>query len=204
MPHPQHHNTERSAVGLPIQKIGMFLLLISLAMLFLAFSIGYVFTRAQNGSDGVHLPPIFIINSFILMASSWAINQANKAYRDDDTQGYQKALSITMGLTFLFMIAQIIGWVYFKAELVGTNIGNGENYLYAISGLHFAHIVGGLPFLGVFLYNAYKKMEEPMTVLLYFSDPDKRMRLQLLTIYWHFLDGLWIFLVLFFLANKFI
>ena len=47
-------------------------------------------------------------------------------------------------------------------------------------------------------------MKEPVTVLVYFSDPEKRLRLRLLTIYWHFLDGLWIFLVLFLLANYFI
>lgn len=197
----QHSNMERSAVGLPLEKIGLFLLLISLTMLFMAFSIGYVFTRSQNSAEGVYLPPIFILNSFILLASSYYMNNANKAYKDDDTKGYQKALTITMMLTIVFMGAQVVGWFYFKSLLIGENIGNGANYLYAISGLHFAHIVGGIPFLSVFLYNAYKKMQEPMTVLLYFSDPIKRMRLQLLTIYWHFLDGLWIFLVLFFLVN---
>ena len=185
----------------PLEKIGLFLLLLSLSMLFFAFSIGYVFTRNQTGADGVYLPPIFIMNSFILVASSYFIHKANKAYKDDNTKEYQKALTVTMMLTMVFMALQFVGWFYFKDVLVGDNIGNGANYLYAISGLHFAHIVGGLPFLGVFLYNAYNKMKEPMTVLLYFSDPVKRLRLELLTIYWHFLDALWIFLVLFFLLN---
>ncbi len=194
-------NRERSPVNLPLEKVALFLLLISLTMLFLAFSVAYVFSRSQNEADGIHLPPIFIINSFILLASSWAINKANKAYKADDTEGYQKALTLVMVLTILFMGAQIVGWIYFRGALLGTDIGNGANYLYAISGLHFAHIVGGLPFLSVFLYNAYNRMREPMTVLLYFSDPVKRMRLQLLTIYWHYLDGLWLFLVFFFLIN---
>ena len=196
-----HSETEASPINIPMRKVGLYMLLISLSMLFLAMSIGYVYTRNETHADGVYLPPIFIVNSVILLVSSWFIHKANEAYRDDDTHAYQRALAWTMGLTLLFMVAQLIGWFGFKSALIGDNIGNGVNYLYALSGLHFAHIVGGLPFLGVFLYNAYKKMEEPMTVLLYFSDPDKRMNLQLLTIYWHFLDGLWIFLVLFFLAN---
>lgn len=195
--------TEQSPINLPLKKIGLFMLLISLSMLFLAMSIGYVYTRNQNSAGGVFLPPIFIVNSVILLASSWFIHKANDAYLNDNTKAYQKALSWTMVLTILFMIAQLIGWFGFKSALMGENI-NGAGYLYALSGLHFAHIVGGLPFLAIFLYNAYKKMEEPMTVLLYFSDPDKRMNLQLLTIYWHFLDGLWLFLVIFFLANMLI
>jgi cytochrome c oxidase subunit 3 len=198
----KRYNAERSVVGLPLEKIGLFLLLFSLTMLFLSFSMGYIFTRAQNSANGVYLPPIFILNSFILLASSYFMNNANKAYKDDDTEGYQKALTVTMMLTILFMGAQVVGWFYFKSLLIGENIGNGANYLYAISGLHFAHIIGGIPFLSIFLYNAYHKMQEPMTVLLYFSDPVKRMHLQLLTIYWHYLDGLWIFLVLFFLLNR--
>lgn len=197
---PTPSNTEPSAVGLPLQKLALYLFLFSLTVLFLTFSISYVFTRRQSGAGGVHLPPIFILNSFILLASSWCIHKANQAYRNDDTKGYQTFLTVTMGLTILFMGAQLVGWFVFYDSLVGENI-NGVNYLYAISGLHFAHIVGGLPFLSVFLYNAYRKMEEPMTVLLYFSDPIKQMHLQLLTIYWHFLDGLWIFLVVFFLLN---
>jgi len=198
----KRYTKEPSAIGFPLEKIGLFLLLLSLTILFMAFSIGYVFTRAQNTADGIHLPPIFIINSFILLASSYFINKANKAYKNDETQSYQKALATTMLLTIVFMGAQVVAWIYFKPLLIGENIGNGVHYLYAISGLHFAHIIGGIPFLSIFLYNAYTKMDEPMTVLLYFSDPLKRMHLQLLTIYWHFLDALWIFLVLFFLLNS--
>jgi cytochrome c oxidase subunit 3 len=44
-------------------------------------------------------------------------------------------------------------------------------------------------------------MKEPVSVLVYFSDPDKKMKLEMLSTYWHFLDGLWVFLVLFFLVN---
>lgn len=126
------HNKERSAIGFPLEKVGLFLLLLSLTMLFMAFSIGYVFTRSQNSANGVYLPPIFILNSFILFASSYFIHKANKAYQNDDTKGYQKALSITMLLTISFMGAQIVGWIYFKSLLIGENIGNGVNYLYAI------------------------------------------------------------------------
>ncbi|MDC0230760.1 cytochrome c oxidase subunit 3 [Aureispira] len=192
---------KNNSYKIPIEKVGLYWLLISLSMLFIAFSIGYVFTRSQNSTDGVYLPPIFLINSFVLIGSSYFINLANKAYKNDNTKQYQYALAATMLLTIIFMFLQLLGWFYFKEILIGENIGNGVNYLYALSGLHYAHIIGGLPFLSIFLYNAFKKLKEPMTVLIYFSDPSKKIKLQLLTIYWHFLDGLWVFLVLFFLVN---
>ena len=193
---------EASPIKLPLAKLGMFLLLFSLSILFLSMAMGYVYTRNQNGASGVYLPPAFMLNSFILLGTSWTMHRANLAYKADDTKGYQNALMATFVLTLLFLIAQIAAWTVFKTELLGDNIGNGANYLYALSGLHFAHVIGGMPFLAVFWWVAYRRMREPVSVLVYFSDPDKRSNLQLLTIYWHFLDGLWIFLMLFFLVNR--
>ena len=48
------------------------------------------------------------------------------------------------------------------------------------------------------LIQAYRKMRSPVTVLLYFSDPGKNRILNLINIYWHFLDSLWLYLVVFF------
>lgn len=192
---------EKSFVHLPAPKLYLYLLLLGLSAVFIGLSIGYVFTRAQNGAAGVYLPPLFIVNSVLLLASSWTIAMANKAYRDDDTKAYQRALWLTFGLTMFFMAAQILAWTLAKEQLLGENIGNSKQYLYAISGLHFAHIVGGLPFLLLFIRTAHVQMREPVTVLIYFSNRDKRLHLELLTTYWHFLDGLWLFLVALFLVN---
>ena len=91
-------------------------------------------------------------------------------------------------------------------QLVNQNIflasNNMASYLYLISGLHFLHVIAGLPFLILFYVVARKRMKEPVSVLVYFSDPEKRLKLRLLTRYWHYLDGLWIYLVLFFLINR--
>jgi heme/copper-type cytochrome/quinol oxidase subunit 3 len=38
-------------------------------------------------------------------------------------------------------------------------------------------------------------------LVYFFSDPDKKMKLEMLSTYWHFLDALWIFLVLFFFGE---
>jgi len=195
---------EAPLIKLHPAKISLYLLILGMSILFVTFSLGYVYTRNENGAGGVYLPPIFIINTVLLLASSWTIKKANEAYTEDDTRKYQLSLWGTFILTMVFLAAQVSAWTVFKSDFFGENIGNGENYLYMISWLHFAHVVGGLPFLLAFIYVAYKRMKEPVSVLIYFSDPDKRMRLQLLTTYWHFLDILWIFLVVFFLLNMFI
>ena len=82
------------------------------------------------------------------------------------------------------------------AQKVRLDSGTGAAYLYLLSGVHFLHVIAGIPFLVQFIITSRKKMKEPVSVLVYFSDPAKKLRLRLLSMYWHFLDGLWIFLVL--------
>jgi cytochrome c oxidase subunit 3 len=182
-------------------NIALALLLFSLAILFLALSAAFIYSRVQSELPPVRLPLIFLFNTLILVASSYTMIRAKRAYRDDDTQGYQRMLLLTVILSFAFLFAQIVGWRALFNQNVTMNSDVSASYLYLISGLHFAHVIAGLPFLGVFLYQAYRYMKEPVSVLVYFSDPAKRLKLRLLTIYWHFLDALWIYLVLFFFVN---
>ena len=182
----------------------LILLLVGLSVLFLALTISFVYTRVEKGMPPLQLPPIFLLNTLILLGSSATIVWAKRCYLNDNTQRYQMALVATIGLSLLFMIAQIIAWQTLFSQDVFINTDNSAGYLYVISGLHFAHVVGGLPFLAMFLHKARKQMKEPVSVLVYFSDPEKRLKLRLLTIYWHFLDGLWIYLILFFYINYWI
>lgn len=179
----------------------LFLTLFGVTALFLSMSIALVYTRLYNGQPPIRLPNIFFFNTLILLGSSATMLWAKRSYLQDHTQNYQKALFYTIILSLIFMVAQYIGWYTLFKNNISITSSNSASYLYVISALHFAHVIAGLPFLGIFLWRARKEMKEPVTVLVYFSDPEKRLRLRLLTIYWHFLDGLWIYLVLLFLIN---
>lgn len=186
------------------KNIYLTLLLFSLAMLFLALTAAFVYTRIQSDLPPIKMPILFVANTFILLVSSYTIVQAKKAYQTDNTKQYTNMLWYTLGLSILFLIMQCIAWYQLFDQQIYITSDNSAGYLYVISGLHFAHVIGGIPFLGVFLYKAGKYMKEPVSVLVYFSDPAKRLNLRLLTLYWHFLDGLWIYLVLFFFINQII
>jgi cytochrome c oxidase subunit 3 len=180
------------------------LVLSSITALFLGFTAAYLYSRWQSGTAPVSIPDLFYINSIFLIASSYVLLLTKKAYENDQTARYKKYLVITLILTLLFLIFQIIAW----AQMIQMNIHLRSNtlasYLYVISGLHFTHVIAGIPFLIFFIMDARKRLVEPASVLVYLSDPDKKRKLTVLSIYWHFLDGLWIYLVLFFMANYFI
>ena len=197
---PEQYDEYRNFTFHP-KNILLFLTLFGLSVLFLSMSVAFVYTRVHNGQPALRLPTIFFFNTLILLASSAAMLWAKRAYLQDQTQKYQLALAMTMLLSILFMIAQYIGWYTLFKQNISIATSNSAGYLYVISILHFAHVIAGLPFLGIFLWRARAEMKEPVTVLIYFSDPEKRLRLRLLTIYWHFLDGVWVYLVLFFWIN---
>lgn len=179
----------------------LILVLFGVTSLFLALSAAFIYTRVQNQLPPIKLPSIFLFNTLILLGSSATMLWAKRAYQADQTVKYQQALVATIVLSLLFMVAQFFGWKTLFDQAIFIHTDNSAGYLYVISGLHFAHVIAGLPFLASFLYTARKHMKEPVSVLVYFSDPEKRLKLRLLTIYWHFLDALWIYLVLFFWLN---
>jgi cytochrome c oxidase subunit III len=183
-------------------NIFMVILLTGLAMLFLALTVSYVYTRTVMNVPPIQVPPLFIVNTLILLGSSYTMMRAKKCYLDDDTEGYQRQLKYTIWLSVLFMLMQAFTWYWlFNINEVTLKHSTTAGYLYVISFVHLLHVLAGLPFLYLFLHTAKKHMKDPVTVLVYFSDPEKRLKLRLLTMYWHFLDGLWIYLVLFLLLN---
>jgi len=201
---PPNEYSEYQSFAFHPHNVLLMLLLLGLSVLFLALTISFVYTRVEKGIPPLKLPPVFLFNTSILLGSSATMIWAKRAYLADNTRQYQRALIATMALSVLFMIAQFIGWSELFQQKIFIHTDNSAGYLYVISGLHFAHVIGGLPFLGMFLHKARKQMKEPVSVLVYFSDPEKRLKLRLLTIYWHFLDGLWIYLILFFYVNYWI
>lgn len=186
------------------KNVMLFILLFGLAFLFLALTIAYVYIRVTNAVPPVQVPALFVVNTLILLASSWTMMQARRCYLADNTRGYQQNLLITILLSVFFTAMQTIAWYLLFQQNVHLNSSTTTGFLYVISFVHLAHVLGGLPFLIRFYRAAKKYMIDPVTVLVYFSDPEKRLGLRLLTIYWHFLDILWVYLVLFFAINQWI
>ncbi len=198
MPTPPPSNSE---FAFHPKFILLMVLLAGLTMLFLALTVGYVYIRVTRGVPPVRVPGLFWFNTLILLASSWSMIRARRAYLADETAAYLGHLQRTLWLSGLFMALQMLAWWLLFRDNVNLGTSTTSGFLYVISFTHLLHVVGGLPFLFLFYLTAKKRMVDPVTVLVYFSDSAKRLELRLLTVYWHFLDLLWIYLVVFFGVN---
>jgi len=201
-PHPKIHSEYDRNFAFHPWNVMLMLFLFSITGLFLAISVAFVYTRVEKGMEPIQVPWLFGFNTLILLASSWVLERTKKAYQADSVDLFKKNLIAVIALSLFFLLMQMVAWnQLFSQDIFLSPANNGANYLYLLSGLHFAHLLIGLPFLGSFYQTSKNILKEPITVLVFFSDPDKKLKLRLLTIYWHFLDGLWIFLVIFLLVN---
>ncbi|MFN8288080.1 MAG: cytochrome c oxidase subunit 3 [Chitinophagales bacterium] len=185
-------------------RIFTFLVLMGISSAFLFLSVSYFLTTLGTGFNNFQLPLIFHANTIIILVSSYSMGQTRKAILADDWKGYSNGLLVTAALGIAFTVFQIVGWQQLIANGVKLSNNVAGAYLYVISGLHLVHLVVGIVILGWFLVRSLESRNDQVKALLFEIDPFSKMRVNLLSLYWHFVDGLWIYLYLFFLANIYV
>lgn len=181
-------------------KTFMFFGLVGSAVLFLSMAFLYFVTISRSGSpDGFQLPKLFSVSTVLLMMSSFTISGTVDAFRADSFNRLKIALTGTLLLGVLFCISQAIGWyqMYKAGFFIETNVGVA--YLYIITGMHFIHVIGGMIYLISLNISIYTKVGNIAQSLMYFTDNFQLTKLQLTSIYWHFIDALWVLLFFMFL-----
>jgi|CXWJ01.1.fsa_nt_gi cytochrome c oxidase subunit 3 len=183
-------------------KTFLFFGLLASSVIFLAVSFLYI-TTASNLPDvqNFQLPKAFTLSTLLMLFSSYTISLSLKSFNNDSFNGLIKSLIVTLSLSLLFCVSQFFGWkeMYDSGFFISSNLG--VSYLYIISGLHLLHVLGGLGLLIYATYKCYNKSLDMVDSLLFFSNKMEYIKLELLSIFWHFIDVLWLLLFLLFLCT---
>ena len=179
------------------------LILCGVTALFGALSLAYLYSRVDRSMHSVKIPVLFLFNTFVLIFSSFAIQRCRKYFDARHEVLCARWGLITLSATTLFLILQGIAWYQlFQNNILPASSG-GHGFLYAISILHFLHVMAGIPFLARIIIPLVVAKREG-NASLFFLDDDQRRRLRHTAWYWHFIDIVWVYLVVFFLVNSFI
>jgi cytochrome c oxidase subunit 3 len=170
------------------KKFVLWLLIVASVMLFAGFTSAYIVRRGEGNWEVFDLPSLFLVNTIIAVVSSLFMQLAYMAAKKNNST----TLKIFLTTTTLLGLAFCLGQFYAYKELVANNVffafSNPSNsFVYVISGLHLAHVVGGLVFLMILFVQALMN-KLGKNALLY---------LNMCTTYWHFIGALWIYLYLF-------
>jgi cytochrome c oxidase subunit 3 len=183
-------------LGMNPKKFATWLFLVSIGMLFAALTSAYLVRQAEGNWMIFDLPSLFTVNTVVILLSSLTMHGAVTAARKDKHEMVKVWLGTTLALGVAFLIGQWMAFVQLvdqHVNLVGLNAsGVSASFLYLITGLHGAHIIGGVVFLCIVLVSAYKLKVHSGNML----------RLEMCATYWHFLDGLWLYLFVFLLLNR--
>ena len=174
--------------------------IVGIAMIFVFLLIAYtVSTSNIIQISELRLPKIFTLGTVILLVSSFALNLAIKAFHEDNMRQLNFMIFLVLLMGVIFTGCQFLGWLDLKEQGVFLAGQSSGTFLYVISGLHLMHLAGGMLFMTLAFVKSYRVRRDPVRALIMVTNPFDRLRLELLTVYWHFLSALWLLLFFFFL-----
>lgn len=164
----------------------------SIIMMFAGLTSAYIVKREQPNWISVDMPMLFWYSTAVLLLSSLTASRALKAFKERSMLSYKRMLTITVALGAIFIAMQLIGFNQLWNNGLHFNGSGGVQFLYIIFGLHGLHVLGGMVALLVMFFRIFNS-----TSRSYNSIP-----LEVVCTYWHFVDILWIYLFVFFIAIK--
>jgi cytochrome c oxidase subunit 3 len=174
------------------KKIMIWIGNVSITMIFAGLTSAYIVRKEEGNWTEFNLPMAFWISTAIILISSVTINSAVQAAKKNDLAKVKTFTLLSLLLAVSFVISQYLGWTKLVSQgvyLVGNPSGS---FMYVLTGLHVAHVLAGIICLIVVNVKANKQQYTTKNYL----------GLQICAIYWHFLDGLWVYLFLFLLLKR--
>lgn len=160
----------------------------------------YIVRKAGPNWSQTPLPGVFWLSTFVIVLSSLSIHEAGVAFRKERFVLYRYCLGMTFVAGALFAGMQAYGWMELIAQDIQMKNNPSAGFVYLLTGLHLLHIAGGLVFLAILMRESIKN-KSYVDSFVYSVNPPNRLKLKLLTTYWHFVDVLWIYLFLFLLYH---
>jgi cytochrome c oxidase subunit 3 len=119
----------------------------------------------------------------VLIASSFSLERARLRLSNGDVPSFRKLWLVTTVMGLLFVTGQLVAWRELVAQGVYIASNQASSFFYIFTGAHGVHLLGGLAALLFVLLRNFEKSQVSMSLAA-----------EITSYYWHFMDGLWIFL----------
>jgi len=186
---------QEDKINLGAKKFTMWLFIFASVLLFMGFMSAFiVYSGGRGHGMQVILPQAFKYSTLVLVISSVTLIGASNAAKQANIAKQRMFLWVTFGLGILFLIGQIYAWyvLAFKLEIFFSNPNATRSFIYVFSGMHLLHIVAALVVLLNVIFSTYRNLPQIRNIF----------KMEMLSIFWHFLDILWICLYVFLLLNQ--
>jgi cytochrome c oxidase subunit III len=182
---PRKPPQRRYATAMKLGMISILIFFLGLCSAFLALR------RVSQVWVPLHLPRILWLNTAILLLSSYTLVKARQRLSALDFPAFRKLWRVTTILGSLFLAGQLIAWLQLVAAGLYIASSQATSFFYIFTVAHAVHLLGGLTAL---LYVATRDFEK--------GEISRTTAVEVTSYYWHFMDGLWVFLLLLLYLGK--
>ncbi len=164
----------------------------SIVMMFAGLTSAYIVKRNQANWVTFDLPAMFWYSTAIIIFSSLTLYLSQNAFKQREMARYRTLVVATLFLGILFVVMQIIGFnqLWVRGMTLTKNVS--FSFLYVIVSLHALHVIGGIVALIVLFAKAFSSKIRNYDIV----------PLEVIGTYWHFVDALWIYLLVFLLLIR--
>lgn len=159
--------------------------MVSILMFFMALASAFlVLHHSSHVWVAVRLPWILWVNTAVLIGSSILLERARVRLSLGDDRGFRRLWLVTTVMGLLFVAGQLVAWRELVAQGVYIASNQASSFFYIFTGAHGVHLLGGV---GALLFVLLRNFEK--------SQISRSLAAEITSYYWHFMDGLWIFLL---------
>ncbi len=173
-------------------KFTLWIAIGSITMMFAGLTSAYIIKRNQPNWLEFDLPAVFYYSTAAIIVSSITVWQAVKAFREKEMAKYRQFLIATFVLGIVFVCLQITGFVQLWRQGITLTKNVSISFLYPIIGLHALHVTGGIVALAIMFLKAFSTRRKTYSAV----------PIEMMSTYWHFVDLLWIYLLIFLLMIR--
>lgn len=168
-------------------RIGIWMGIVSISMLFVALT-SAMLVRAEIQSNWVHaeIPSILYFNTLVLVLSSMTLEVSRRSLNRGAEKKFRGYLYATTALGIVFITGQLLAWRELAARGIYVTTNPSSSFFYVLTAAHGVHLIGGILALFYLLFRSGKIIRIPQ----------KRIAVEVTAIYWHFMDGLWIYILI--------
>lgn len=178
---------KQEILGVPSGTVTIWLVILSEIFVFGALFASLLYLEAVNGPwppEGLDLELSFAIGLTILLVSSgialhWGFHRLKEGKRRQF--GYATAAAFLLGSGFV--LGQLYEYSQFMAKGLTPTEGPYGSTFYALTGMHGAHVVAGLILIAVIGLRAWRRGH---------FDEHRHLMVRVTTAYWHFVDAVWL------------
>jgi cytochrome c oxidase subunit 3 len=171
--------------------VGMWVALGSILMMFTALTSAYIVrTRLSDDWRPLWMPHMLWLSTALILVSSITFEVARSSLKKGREQAYSRWLLLTVLLGLGFLAAQFLSWRQLVAQGIYLDSNPHSSFFYLLTGVHGLHLLGGILALDYLLLRNRRQGGKSE------AREKRQVVADVVGIYWHFLDGLWVYLFL--------